>query len=349
MEFRKERNFIVVYNGVVKMGAWNISDGSFIGKSGKPVKTIPSCFTYKNLPDRYDRRFADATLLGHVVRRFREWQSLYDFQYNNTRGNRLEQLISVGLLPNDINDLDNTTSLTKDLVAYIKENNRGLFDNRTVNNFLAEKKYSEFLKGKPEWAKEAFRRLISNLPYDYLKTIINRAIHEHLDSFYDYYHADEIANLIRNYYKICMTLYGSVEIKPNILSNYAHLCYLEKEYKDAHYNEHLNAHNNKQWLHFEDETFLVRPLLTKDEFHEEAERQNNCVERLYMERVYNAQTHVVVVRRKSDPDKNYITCEVNNNGKIIQYLKKNNSRNIEADAIQFKNLYQNYLQTVTKD
>ena len=50
MEFRKERNFIVAYDGVIKMGAWDISNGSFIGKSGKPVKNVPSCFTYRNLP-----------------------------------------------------------------------------------------------------------------------------------------------------------------------------------------------------------------------------------------------------------------------------------------------------------
>lgn len=348
MEFRKERNFIVVYDGIIKLGAWNISNGTFIGKSGKPVKTVPSCFAYKNLPCGYDRN-TDSALFGSAIRCFREWQSMYDFRYTNSRGNRLEQLISVGLLPTNVYDLDNTTSLTKDLVTYIKENNRGFFNKSTVNNFLAEKKYSEFLEGKPEWVKEVFRRLIGDLPYDYLKTILNRAIHEHLDSFYNCYHTSEIIHLIRNYYEICIMLYGKVEIKPNILSNYAHLRYLEKEYKDTHYNERLEAHNNKSWLYFENETFMVRPLLTKDEFHNEGERQNNCVERMYMEEVYDRKTHVVVVRRKSDPEKNYITCEVSNDGKIIQYLKKNNSRNIENDAIDFKELYERHLATVTKD
>ena len=71
---------------------------------------------------------------------------------------------------------------------------------------------------------------------------------------------------------------------------------------------------------------------------------------MYMEKVYDGETHVVVVCRKSDPDKNYITCEVNNNGRIIQYLKKNNRwTNIEDDAKDFKALYAHHLATVTTD
>ena len=50
MNFVKERNFIVAYYCGEKQGAWDIISGQFIGKSGKPVKSVPSCFTYNNLP-----------------------------------------------------------------------------------------------------------------------------------------------------------------------------------------------------------------------------------------------------------------------------------------------------------
>ena len=350
MEFKKERNFIVAYDCSVKMGAWNISDGSFVGKSGKPVKGVPNCFTYNNLPIYCERSRNESSFFGYTIRKYREWRSEGYFEYNNNRGNRFEQLLSVGLFPCGFSDLDNSISLTKELVNYLKETNRGIFSTDKVHSYLLEKKYNEFLSDKPEWAKVVFVKLISNdFPYDYLKTIINRTINEHVDSFFGSYCVNEMFNLIKRYYEICMQLYGKVEIKPNVLSNYAHLRYLEIEYKNTHYNEVLEKNNNKPWLYFENETFLVRPLLTKNEFHEEGERQNNCVERMYMERVYKGSTHVVVVRRMENPDKNYITCEVSNNGRIVQYLTKNNSRNMESDARLFETLYQDYLYTVTKD
>lgn len=349
MNFVKERNLIVVYDGVLKQGSWNITDGTFFGKSGKPVKTVPACFTYKNLPDRYDRRYSEETMLGYAVRCYREWLGGYYFNYTAARGQRMEQLISVGLLPNNEGDLDSTDKLTKDLVTYLKENNRGYFDRATVNNYLAEKKYQDFLNGKPDYIKWIFKCLINELPYDYLKTMLNRMEHEHVNNFYGNYNNGSLVTLVRRYYEICMQLYGSVEIKPNILSNYAHLLYFEKEYKDAHYNEALNQHNNKEWLYYQNETFIVRPLLTKDAFHEEGERQNNCVERMYMEYVHDGKTHVVTVRRVNDPTKNYITCEVSNNGRIIQYLTKNNRHPSELDAIEFKRIYQEYLNTMDKN
>lgn len=350
MEFKKERNFIAVYNDGIKVGAWNITDGCFIGKSGKVVKNIPNCFTYSNLPELYEH-ITNENILASAIRKYRDWSSRYNINrfYNDARGNRFEQLISVGLIAENLTDLDSTVALTKELVNYIKEHNDSIFNTHSVESFLWEKKYSKFLSDKPLWAKQIFKQLVDSLPNDYLQSIINRAVREHLDSFFhDYYMTAEIENVIKKYYDINMSLYGAVEVKPNILSNYAHLLYLEKEYKDAHYDENIKAHNDKPWLYFEDEIFFVRPLLSRQEFHEEGERQNNCVERIYMEYIYYKRTHVVVVRRKEEPDKNYITCEVTNDGNIIQYLKKNNNPNVEIDARIFRSLYQKHLSAANK-
>lgn len=352
MNFVKERNFIVAYDGVIKLGSWDISNGSFIGKSGKPVKTVPSCFTYSNLPESWDVRRNNAELddiLGYTIRCFRDWCNKCYFNYTKQRGQRLEQLVSLGLYPYCDDDLDSKTPLTKDLVTYLKENNNSQYNSRIVREYTAEKKYADFLRDKPDYIKHIFKQLISDLPYEYLKTILNRAEHEHVIMYYGNYNLSSFAQFIRRYYEICMQLYGNVEIKPNLLSNYAHLLYLEKEYKDAHYNENLMKYNDKAWLYYKNETFIVKPLLTKDDFHNEGERQNNCVERMYMERVHDGKTHVVTVRRVNDPDKNYITCEVSNNGKIIQYLARCNNHPTESDAIEFKKTLQDYFNTVTKD
>ena len=96
---------------------------------------------------------------------------------------------------------------------------------------------------------------------------------------------------------------------------------------------------------YENDTFVVKPLLTKEDFHKEGEAQRNCVERLYMEKVYEGHTHVVTVRLKTNPDKSYITCEVTNNGLIYQYLAFGNETPNDEAAKNFKKEYQQHLKT----
>lgn len=341
MEFKKERNFIVAYEDGVKVGAWNITTGEFYGKREKPVKTTPSCFTYNNLPDNWQfrRNNEENSLYGYAVRCFREW--FYDYHdYTNALGNRFEQLISVGLLPYSRGALNSDTKLTKNLVNYLKVNNNKFYDEYVATTFLLESQYNDFLKDKPNEIKVIFRECISSVPYEYLKTMILRIEHEHV---YPYMKDYNLITMIKRYYNVSMALYNKVEVKPNILTNYAILLYLEEQNKQAHYNETLEKYNNKPWLYFQNENFIARPILTKEEFHSEGERQNNCVERLYMERVYNGETHIVVVRRIDNPDKNYITCEVSNDGRIWQYLIERNQRVREQSAIDFKALYQQYI------
>ena len=341
VQFKKERNFIVAYEDGVKVGAWNITTGEFYGKREKPVKTTPSCFTYSNLPDIWQVRMnnEEKFLYGYAVRCFREWFDEYHI-YTNAYGNRFEQLISVGLLPNNRYALNSDTKLTKNLVNYLKEHNNKIYDEYAIRAFLLENQYNDFLKDKSNEIKAIFKDCINHVPYEYLKTIISRIEHEHI---YPYMRESNIIAMINRYYNTSMALYNKVEVKPNLLTNYAILLYLEEQHKQAHYNEMLEKHNNKPWLYFQNENFIARPILTKEEFHNEGESQSNCVERLYMERVYDGETHVVVIRRVDNPDKSYITCEVGNDGKIWQYLTARNQSVKEQSAKEFKNLYQRYI------
>ena len=112
-----------------------------------------------------------------------------------------------------------------------------------------------------------------------------------------------------------------------------------------HYNDGLKKHNDLSWLYYENDKFIVKPLLTKEEFHAETQAQHNCVERIYMERVFNGVTHIVVVRKKDQPDTSLITCEVSNDRNIIQYLKAWNNRCHEQDECDFQEEYATYLKS----
>lgn len=265
--------------------------------------------------------------------------------YDRHCGENLERLLSIGLFPNSHYTLTQDIVLNKDVINYCKTELNYNYDFTRVQRYLAEIKFKQYYNTLPDWAKNVFTFLITkSIPYDYLKTMLNRIISERADMLYNGYNKNhEISNLIENYYNISMTLYGKVEVEKNILTKYAILKYLAEEYKNVHYNESLNKNNNKPWLYYENETFIVKPLLTKEDFHNEGEAQHNCVERLYMEKVYIGSTHVVTIRRKDNPNDSYITCEVSNDGYIVQYLAAFNRTPNAYDAIQFKKEYAYHL------
>ena len=151
--------------------------------------------------------------------------------------------------------------------------------------------------------------------------------------------------LIENWFHISKHLNYDIEVKHNILTNYVILRYLYNEDREKYYNENLLKYNNKPWLYYENADYIVRPLLTKAEFHHEAEIQHNCVERMYMEKVADGTTHVVAVRKKSEPDMPYITCEVTKSHQINQYLLRSNQRPTNDADTNFYYEYLNFLQS----
>lgn len=343
MNFVKERNFIVAYDCSLKVGAWDITTGQFIGKSGKPVKGVPKCFTFDNLPT-----WRSEGLLGYAIYWYRnKFTHSYDPDYNEEKGARFEQLLSLGLFPHEPETLNNKLNLTKKVVDYVKENCNDYYDAYRINKYLIMMQYEQYVNTLPDWAKEVFPSLLNaDFPVDYIKTALNRVISEHMEAMYEGYNqAGYIRDMLAWYYKTSMKMFGKVEVEKNFLTKYAVLKYLEKEYRDAHYNEELAKYNDKKWLYYENDTFVVKPLLTKEDFHKEGEAQRNCVERLYMERVYKGSTHVVTVRLKTNPNKSYITCEVTNNGLIYQYLAFGNSTPQDEASKNFKKEYQQHLKT----
>lgn len=343
MEFRKERNFIVAYDMEVMQGKWNITTGQFIGKSGKPVVSCPRAFVYSNLP--YASGETENTRLGGAIRFYREWYVNNGRRYTEAIGQRLEALLSVGLIPHDCRDLLSTRRLTKDVVCYCKEELNSMYNDNQVGNYLSRAKYQSFLEGRPAWVADAFLRCVGDMPIDFLKTFLNRAEQEHIISFWynRYDNTSNVVEMMRNYYNKCKEMYGEAKVTPNLLTNYAHINALYKDYSEKHYNEILAHNNDKPFLYFQSNGYEARPLLTREAFHEEGENQHNCVERLYMKKVYNGDTHVVTVRRIDAPEKSVITCEVNHRGQIVQYYAFANSTPREKAQIAFRSAYAAHL------
>lgn len=105
----------------------------------------------------------------------------------------------------------------------------------------------------------------------------------------------------------------------------------------------IKKYNDLPSLYYENDEYFVRPLISAQEFHDEATQQNNCVERLYMEETAKNKTHIVVLRRKSNPSQSFITVEVDGRDqKVVQYLAKNNA-NPPAEVEPFMRAYKEHL------
>lgn len=105
----------------------------------------------------------------------------------------------------------------------------------------------------------------------------------------------------------------------------------------------IKKYNDLPSLYYENDEYFVRPLISAQDFHDEATQQNNCVERLYMEETAKNETHIVVLRRKSNPSQSFITVEVDGCGKrVVQYLAKNNA-NPPAEVEPFMRAYKEHL------
>lgn len=335
MDYRKERNFIVAYDGDKYRGKYDIQTGDYYGVKGTVVKNTPQAFNSSMLAGSED---LCARVLNFINRHE------YNLNTQVTRGlqrrARLEALLSVGLMPNDTSALDSTARLTKELVSYLKDNCRGIYNTYAVEIWNFNRIHAHEMTDMTEDEKTLYRELLveANLPKDYAKAMIRQCAHEHTDMM-----IENTYNLIKDYYDIAKKLYDEVKVKPNILSNYAQMRYVKRERERQEMAQNIALFNNASWLYYETDKYIIRPLLTPDEFHAEGEAQHNCVEWMYMERVARKLTHVVVVRDKANPNKSLITCEVGKNGRIIQYLAACNSRVMVDEQIALRELYQAHL------
>lgn len=171
------------------------------------------------------------------------------------------------------------------------------------------------------------------------KKIAFRYEHENWDYLdVEHYGDMHVYRCVYRYIQLCNLLHHERTYK----NLYQSICMMEKE-KSLMDDKLCLEYQKNAPLFFEDENFTILIPTTADEFKKEADYQQNCVFRLYCPRVKDCSTHVVFIRKKSDIDTPYITCEVSNCGNIIQYLTRFNCYVTDDDALAFKVAYQEFL------
>lgn len=76
-------------------------------------------------------------------------------------------------------------------------------------------------------------------------------------------------------------------------------------------------------LSYENEEFLIRPLMNSSDFLNESSVLNHCV-KTYIDRCARGETNIFGIRKASDPETPYFTLQLSNEGKVITNLGKNN-------------------------
>lgn len=342
MEYRKESHFIVAYEGEKLKGKWDILTNEYIGVKGGVLKSKSPAFVSGYVEGGMHGNIYSAYCM---VNEFSRWGS---HPFTPALGRRLEEVISVGLnIDHDwrlwVHMRTDTTPLNKQYVQYINENYDGTYCLKAMQGYKIYIKYNGLLakcNGHVSWAIEALNIVENSIPTDFVQGMILRGIHEKV---FVSYNGTTYGDLINHWYHFILALDDKLEVKHNILTNYTILQWLYSELKNANFDKALHRANDQPWLYYENDNYVVYPLLSRRAFHEEAEAQRNCVERLYLEKVADGETHVVVVRLKNNPTQSYITCEVTNNGRINQFYYKCNRQVTEREDLELQQDYQNHL------
>lgn len=175
-----------------------------------------------------------------------------------------------------------------------------------------------------------------NIVIEDIEKIAFRMEHEAWELLNDSF--GSVAEHLCDYITLCNLLHKERTYKNLYLS----ICQMEKE-KELMKNKLCADWQPKDKLFYENEDFTIVIPTTADEFRFEADCQHNCVFRSYFSEVTEHQTHIVFVRKKEKPNKPYITCEVSNDGKIIQYLAQFNAQPKDASAQKFAKEYSEFL------
>ena len=345
----KVKNLFVVTLENGKQTYFDFADGNIYGVSGKVIKGF-NTEAKKILKSEQDENFLamyfyERTLTHPFYTGMKNWptalvETLYSLYASRYSVDTLGRIAEFCYENNFKLDKNGVKALTKAL-ADMEDDNGEL---RYLSSYLLRDKiieisYNHLPATVIPFVTHARTREIRNFVVEDAQKIIFRYEHENWDYLDPAYYGNEhIYHCVYRYIQLCNLLHHERTYK----NLYQSICMMEKE-KALMADKACLEYQQNAPLFFEDKNFTVLIPTTADEFKEEADYQQNCVFRLYYPKVRACSTHVVFIRKKSDINTPYITCEVTDCGEIIQYLARFNHEVTDDDARAFKVAYQKYL------
>ena len=338
MDYRKEKNLLIAFDGNVIKGQYDWTTGVCYGAKGTQLKTVAVAFK--------------GSVYSYMITSHKWISSHLEDEELALALDRWERLASVGLYTADHDILIDSDypfpNLKKDFVEYVKRDYNGELSR------YAQAKFTYAMMPEYQMLNRNNRGIIDNLiqnnQWDFtIEWAVKGLLRLQLEDYEYAFDSYGKAYVLNNYYTQCRNMgQENPAITKNFLITICKTAHMYQVWKNEHLNENLKKYNDLKELYYENDTYVMYPLLTATQFHEEAEAQGNCVERLYMEKVAAGSTHVVVIRKKSASEQSLVTCEISNNWHIVQYLARWNSRPAEPE-LKFADELKVYLSSLSQN
>lgn len=358
----KDKNIISFLNNEKTTPyTFDVNTGIFYGLSKKPIKNYPPYF--KSWVARNYTMSNVVCLLEMCMEYTRtitgDWETI-----NAGDLTSYAKLFKIADKLDSINYNNVSIHYNREELELVGRNFKDFARTYNEDNSTTIHSYCETF-GYRKWAKDCGIVANDHLTDDMIKSIYERR--DRFDKKYAKYVAHYISKGLYDFYNVGSNLHncwGPINNVYEQIHNYFNMCdmigieptkddfyrsfinvYRTYTTKKAEYDSRQIVEHYKKYpaLNFETENYIVViPNSTKD-FEYEAQVQQNCVYNLYMPKVIEGKTSVVFIRRKDNIDKPFITCEVNNKGKIIQFLHAFNQSALTTEEKIFEVEYATHL------
>ena len=356
MVFIKRKSVVEGYLDGKYTGCFDFATGAYYGIRGGKLKNNPKGFNSSAICYNYEDENTEKVLLLKAM------NTIFDYERHFLASRKeayafIEQLLSVGLYANSYTDVQRfieskiKLKLDKKFVEYYKNHNTSNFTYYSYLEYLAERESDEiFGENRDKYVSNYICGKCKFLDNKDKKKLYNLIIREKVNYFKEVYDVNRNFNnnSVFNIIIDAILIRHETKTNPvipdrNLLMECSLTMYNYKMNKDETNNILIKKNNDNEKLYYENDEVIIRPLLSINAFHDEAEKQDNCVERLYMERVIRGETYVVNVRMKNELNRSYITCEVSKSGNIKQFLYSHNRSVNDEYGMKLRNDYQKHL------
>ena len=362
LKSRKEGKYLVFEFPNNKTVKYDLSNGDFIGKSGKIVKSLCSQFTGYNIEDVIesfeDKNYKSFLMCINNETRIRD--GYYGVCYNYTNVGtflkhvsdlrNLEQFFACGITNIDANVVK-FSDVPKGLIKICMNNKKIRLSNYLIKVYKSNVDIWDFLLKVDDYEYLNISNLMKSYTVDYFIKLVKEYNYKPKSL------ARYIDNILRfegetrqNYVLSCLydyTIMSSAISKrkfnkyPRYLATMHNITVrnynrLKKKFPEELFKKRIKLdmeYTYKNWI-------IIYPKTTQD-MKDEAIQQSNCLAS-YIDRVIDGKTDIVFLRKKSAPNESVVTVEVKNN-KVVQRYASHNTEPSEEQLLVL-NKYEEYLQ-----
>ena len=342
MQITKDKNILMISEEVGKVYKIDLSTLTMYGIAGKPLKNLPKPLQNPRLRYDLNRGSIEHALVMAIV------EIKENFRINAETLACLslfERFYAVGLKVNSWSDIYqdygffSSIKLDGDLIEFIKQNNEGKVDKRALRNYTMRDFRAKYPLTDRQFAY--LTDIVENCDGgdDLMEFVAVNIIHKHVEMMNNWHYT------IREFYRLGVEMGKDWKKEKFVFDAYCRYKFEYEIFKNKAINDKIAKRYDEKLL-FETEDCLIVMPKSLDDFKFEGDNNSNCVAG-YANDHADGDTIIVFVRKKSAPEKSYITCQIEPKSRRIRQYRTSHNNNPDEMGRNFQVVYQNYLNTLT--